>query len=139
MTWIFYMPAILWYILSAKYVKGIYCIFIFLASTFFVCEWFCDHKKNSIISWSIFKEEFISHHVDLMSNSFFFGMRCGRPTTNFSYHATRKTLFVYFSNFENSTLGDSTSFYSFGRTCLTPTRKVKFRQVRLDQNTSTTS
>ena len=31
----------------------------------------CDHKKDSIISWSIFTEELIAYYGDINSNTFF--------------------------------------------------------------------
>ena len=34
-------------------------------------QWICDHKKESIISWSIFTEELIAHYGDINSNTFF--------------------------------------------------------------------
>ena len=34
-------------------------------------QWLCEHKKGSIISWSIFTEELIAYHVDIKSNSIF--------------------------------------------------------------------
>ena len=34
-------------------------------------QWLCEHKKNTIISWSIFIEELITYHDDVKSNSFF--------------------------------------------------------------------
>jgi hypothetical protein len=34
-------------------------------------QWLCEHKKNTIISWSIFTEELIAYHDDVKSNSFF--------------------------------------------------------------------
>jgi hypothetical protein len=34
-------------------------------------QWLCEHKKGSIISWSIFSEELIEYHDDSKSNSFF--------------------------------------------------------------------
>jgi hypothetical protein len=38
---------------------------------FVLYQWLCEHKKNTIISWSIFTEELISYHDDVKSNSFF--------------------------------------------------------------------
>ena len=35
------------------------------------CQWLCDHKKDSIISWSIFTEELITHYGDINRNTFF--------------------------------------------------------------------
>ena len=34
-------------------------------------QWICDHKNESIISWSIFTEELIAHYGDINSNTFF--------------------------------------------------------------------
>ena len=34
-------------------------------------QWLCDHKRESIISWSIFTEELIAHYGDINSNTFF--------------------------------------------------------------------
>ena len=34
-------------------------------------QWICDCKKESIISWSIFTEEFIANYGDLNRNTFF--------------------------------------------------------------------
>ena len=34
-------------------------------------QWICDHKKDSIISWSIFTEELIKHYRDINRNTFF--------------------------------------------------------------------
>ena len=33
--------------------------------------WFCDHKKDSIISWSTFVEELIVYYGDINRNTFF--------------------------------------------------------------------
>ena len=34
-------------------------------------QWICDYKNDSIISWSIFKEELIAHYGDVNRNTFF--------------------------------------------------------------------
>ena len=34
-------------------------------------QWLCDHKNESIISWSIFTEELIAHYGDINNNTFF--------------------------------------------------------------------
>ena len=34
-------------------------------------QWLCEHKKNTIISWSIFTEELIAYHDDVKSNFLF--------------------------------------------------------------------
>ena len=34
-------------------------------------QWICDHKKDSIISWSIFIEELTAHYGDINNNTFF--------------------------------------------------------------------
>ena len=34
-------------------------------------QWLCEHKKNTIISWSIFIEELVAYHDDVKRNSFF--------------------------------------------------------------------
>ena len=35
------------------------------------CQWMYDRKNVSIISWSIFTEEFIAHYGDINRNTFF--------------------------------------------------------------------
>ena len=34
-------------------------------------QWICEHKKKTIIPWSIFTKELIAYHDDVKSNSFF--------------------------------------------------------------------
>ena len=34
-------------------------------------QWICEPKKDSIISWSIFKKELIAHCGDINNNTFF--------------------------------------------------------------------
>ena len=34
-------------------------------------QWICDHKKEYIISWSIFTEELIAHYGDMNIDTFF--------------------------------------------------------------------
>ena len=45
---------------------------LYLESDQFVWyQWICDHKKESIISWSIFTEELITHYGDINRNTLF--------------------------------------------------------------------
>jgi hypothetical protein len=38
-------------------------------------QWLCEHKKKTIISWSIFTEELISYHDDVKSNTQLINLR----------------------------------------------------------------
>ena len=84
-TWIFQMETF-FDIHQVPNLQKVTIASLYLESQQFVWyQWLCEHKKNTIISWSIFTEELITYHDDVKSNSFFtqlINLRQKRPIIN---------------------------------------------------------